>query len=247
MVDWFDEDDETQPQTEAAAGEAQEEATETAAEVPAPKQRKPKAKKAEPPVPTVEKVEAPAAVDDEDDQDDEFDVSNIALDTAFTDFRSEQDLKQLIVRKANRQEWFRVHPTIVVPVLLLVEEEERQVFLLAPNLEEFVGDDAKPSRIYLAVNRQGGYFWLPVTVPNPTKANSWLDSAQAIVLAARTKWVRMVSHIRDGEYKALDLQVDLPEPKWPDLPLKRLLRLGFADRYIKSADHPVIRRLRGLS
>jgi hypothetical protein len=36
------------------------------------------------------------------------------------------------------------------------------------------------------------------------------------------------------------------EPVWPDRPFNELLKLGFGDRIIDSADHPVLKELRGL-
>jgi hypothetical protein len=35
------------------------------------------------------------------------------------------------------------------------------------------------------------------------------------------------------------------EPKWPDLALNELLKLGFKDRIIDSRDHPAMQELRG--
>jgi hypothetical protein len=37
----------------------------------------------------------------------------------------------------------------------------------------------------------------------------------------------------------------LPEPNWPELPFKELLRVAFKDKYINSLDHPILRKLRG--
>ena len=40
---------------------------------------------------------------------------------------------------------------------------------------------------------------------------------------------------------------DWSEPEWPELPFAGILEIAFRDnRIIKSHDHPVIRRLRGL-
>jgi hypothetical protein len=39
----------------------------------------------------------------------------------------------------------------------------------------------------------------------------------------------------------------LPDPVWPQKTLAGLLEIAFCDRVITSPDHPVIRKLRGIS
>jgi hypothetical protein len=48
-----------------------------------------------------------------------------------------------------------------------------------------------------------------------------------------------------GAYDVFQATGDLPEPEWPGLPFRELLRVAFRDRFIQSEDHPVLRRLRG--
>ena len=36
-----------------------------------------------------------------------------------------------------------------------------------------------------------------------------------------------------------------PDPQWPDVPFKELLRIAFNERYIDSLDHPALQSLRG--
>jgi hypothetical protein len=62
---------------------------------------------------------------------------------------------------------------------------------------------------------------------------------------AKTQWVRMVSNLNLGAYDVYTATADLPEPDWPSLTLKEIMRIAFGDYYINSVDHPVIKRLRG--
>ena len=39
--------------------------------------------------------------------------------------------------------------------------------------------------------------------------------------------------------------VPLPEPEWPELSLRELLRIAFKDKMIDDLGHPVLRKLRG--
>ena len=48
-----------------------------------------------------------------------------------------------------------------------------------------------------------------------------------------------------GGYEVFQAQGNLPDPVWPDQPFGYLLRTAFKDRFIKTLDHPMLRRLRG--
>jgi hypothetical protein len=39
----------------------------------------------------------------------------------------------------------------------------------------------------------------------------------------------------------------MSEPEWPDVSFQEIIRLAFRDRLITSLNHPVIKRLRGLT
>jgi hypothetical protein len=38
---------------------------------------------------------------------------------------------------------------------------------------------------------------------------------------------------------------NLPDPDWPALSFRDLLRIAFKDQFIQTLDHPVLRQLRG--
>jgi len=55
---------------------------------------------------------------------------------------------------------------------------------------------------------------------------------------------------RGGEYGRRDVrricgECRPPEPEWPDVGFQRVIDLAFQGRFIRSADHFVIRKLRG--
>jgi hypothetical protein len=39
----------------------------------------------------------------------------------------------------------------------------------------------------------------------------------------------------------------MADPKWPELSFQELLRIAYRDRMVTKIDHPVVKRLRGLS
>jgi hypothetical protein len=62
-----------------------------------------------------------------------------------------------------------------------------------------------------------------------------------------SKWIRVKANMSLGAYEIWEAQGKLPDPEWPDLPYKELLRIAFRDqKIINDLDHPVVKRLRGL-
>ena len=55
----------------------------------------------------------------------------------------------------------------------------------------------------------------------------------------------MVSDTANGIYTHYEPSTDLPDPRWPTLSFREIIRNAFRDRMIESLDHPVIRELRG--
>jgi hypothetical protein len=65
------------------------------------------------------------------------------------------------------------------------------------------------------------------------------------VALAKKSWVRVQADMGLGAYVAYVPKVDLPDPEWPQISLRDLLKLAFRNAYIDSMDHPALRRLRG--
>jgi hypothetical protein len=62
---------------------------------------------------------------------------------------------------------------------------------------------------------------------------------------ATGKWVRVAANMSLGAYDVFEATADLPAPDWQDVPFQQLLSVAFKERFIKSLDHPVLRKLRG--
>jgi len=54
-----------------------------------------------------------------------------------------------------------------------------------------------------------------------------------------------VSDTANGIYTHYEPSTDLPDPRWPTISFREIIRIAFRDRMIESLDHPVIRELRG--
>ena len=48
-----------------------------------------------------------------------------------------------------------------------------------------------------------------------------------------------------GAYDVFEATGELPEPEWPEKDFQSLIEIAFKDHFVRSLDHPVIRRLTG--
>lgn len=62
---------------------------------------------------------------------------------------------------------------------------------------------------------------------------------------AMKEWTRVAANMSLGAYEVFLSTADLPEPVWPETTFKGLLEIAFKDRFIRTPEHPVIRRLQG--
>jgi len=154
------------------------------------------------------------------------------------------------VRKPERSWFVRVHPAEDYRLATAVIElkEDRETYLVAPALWPELAAEATfaPRAIFTAVNRQGVVFLWPVRLPGPDgRIDEWSRTALESAQRAMQKWSRVVANLSLGGYELFEATGQLPEPEWPDLPFRELLRIAFKDRLITTPDHPVLRRLRG--
>jgi hypothetical protein len=130
---------------------------------------------------------------------------------------------------------------------VLVVEEDRETFLVAPTLWEELASEIRPTTLFTAANRQNVLFLWPIRLPGPDgRANPWHESALQAAELAMSSWVRLQANPGLGAYEIFQASAVVPEPVWPtDVDFAQVVKLAFRDRYIASFDHPVLRRLRG--
>jgi hypothetical protein len=164
-----------------------------------------------------------------------------------------REILSVPVRKPNKQEFFRVRPDEPgqgwhLDTVVLELSEDRETYLVAPALREELAAEGRVARLYTCLSRGGALFLWPVPLPGPDgRANPWHQSAHDIAGRAVERWVRMRSDQAAGMYQLLVATGLADEPDWPDLTFRRVLELAFRERLIAGADHPVVRRLRGLA
>lgn len=182
---------------------------------------------------------------------DPFDPVSLRLGTDYSEGLGVRRVFSTIPnRKPNKSEWFRVRSgeewRLQTAVLELEKGVERSTYLVAPSLWPDLSGEITPALLLMCVNRAGDLFLWRVKLPGADgRSNSWTDSALQIAKAAEDNWARMVSDTTNGTYGHYEPSADLPDPRWPTISFREVIRIAFRDRMIESLDHPVIRELRG--
>lgn len=168
------------------------------------------------------------------------------------DFSTGVSVKKVItsipMRKPGNQTFFRVHPDADrrFQAAMLQLKDDGECFLVSRHIVPDVAQEIRAKQLYYALTRDGIPFLWPVNLPGEDgRLDSWSQSAHAAAQIAESSWVRLVANRGFGAYDVMQATGNLDEPNWPDLDFEAVLQLAFKDRVINSADHPVIRRLRG--
>jgi hypothetical protein len=178
-----------------------------------------------------------------------FDPARLRL---TQDFAATAGVRKLLttvpVRKPNRQEFVRVHPSddYRLETAVLELKEERETYLVAPALWPELPGELTPKVIYTTLNRQRVLTLWPIRLPGEDgRIDEWNASALEAAAMARRRWVRVAANMGLGAYEVFEATGALPEPVWPELSFQEMLHVAFKGRYITELDHPVVRRLRG--
>ncbi|MGO8763251.1 MAG: hypothetical protein ACLQUS_14800 [Desulfobaccales bacterium] len=181
--------------------------------------------------------------------DDPFDLNKLRLSQDFAaNLGVKKALLTVPVRKPNRQEFIRVHPDVDwrLQTVILDLKEEQETYLVDPNLWGQLPGELIPMVVYTVMNRQGVLMLWPIRLPGEDgRHNEWHRSALEAAEMAQKEWIRVAANKSLGAYEVYQAVADIPEPEWPDTTFQEILRVAFKDRFIRSSDHPVVRRLRG--
>ena len=153
------------------------------------------------------------------------------------------------VRKPNRQEFVRVRPGDEwrLDTAVFDYKEERESYLVAPDLWPDLSDDVTHRRLVLTMNRQGVLAIWPLKLPGfDGRLDAWSKSALAAAELAEADWVKLQANMSLGAYEVLTGAKDLAEPIWPEgYDLEAIFDIAFKDFRIDTLDHPAIQRLHG--
>jgi len=178
-----------------------------------------------------------------------FDPAALRIAEGFaSNSGAEKLLLVLPVQKPNKQAFVRVHPSPELRVLLALLElqEERETYVVPPNVAKQIPGEVRLVEIRLSVTQQGAAFLWPVPLPPAERAdNSWNVTARAAANRAESEWVRVTPNMGAQCYDVHVAQ-STADPVWPDKSLPELLAIAFGNgRLIDSLDHPVVSRLLG--
>lgn len=178
-----------------------------------------------------------------------FDLNALRLPQNYGEALTvKRQITRVPVRKPSKADFFRSHPdsTWQLPIMVLELPEEREIYLLSPDVWDLLPELQRTVLLVTAVDRRGNAFLIPIPLPGPDgRRNSWHDSLAAVVKAAEKNWVRIIANMNIGGYDMLVAEADLGEPVWPDISFDELVEIAFRGKIIDSPSHPVLQQLMG--
>jgi hypothetical protein len=181
---------------------------------------------------------------------DPFDLASLRLNPSFLETAGVKKLLTTVpARKPIPQDFVRVHPSPEYRenFALIDLKEDREDFLVRPELVPELAGELVYKTIFTAINRQGVLFLWPIRLPTPNdrRSDNWARSAREAAEVAMGQWVRLKSNMSLGAYEITVAESVMAEPEWPDLSFQELVRIAYRDRMVTSLEHPVVKRLRG--
>jgi hypothetical protein len=178
-----------------------------------------------------------------------FDLSKLALPQDFSEFAGVKKILTTVpVKKPNRQDFIRVHEgeDWCLQTAVLELKEERETYLVDAKLRHELPGEILPKVLFPTINRQGVLFLWPVKLPDESgRHDNWNRSALEAAMLAKSNWIRVAANMSLGAYEIFQATGDLPDPTWPEVTFQEIVEIAFRDKFIRSMDHPVVKRLRG--
>ena len=179
-----------------------------------------------------------------------FDPERLRIDLSFSEgVGVKKALITIPVKKPSRQDFIRVHPSAAfrLPVAIIELRDDRETFLVLPDIAREIPGEYTMVTLYTCVNRQGVVFLWPVRLPGSDgRQLEWHRSAAEAAEMAMERWIRVQANMSLGAYEVYEASSTIPEPAWPtDLTFTQMLTIAFKGRLVDSFDHPVLKRLRG--
>ncbi|MCC9600383.1 hypothetical protein LOC67_07405 [Stieleria sp. JC731] len=181
---------------------------------------------------------------------DPFDPASLRInpDTAAGAIGVKRKLLTVKVGRPDKMEFVRVHPDSSnrIDTAYIEDKTNREAYLVAPSLWPELPDFIQPVRLCLSVNRHGTPFLWPAKLPDPNgRPMDWHTSMLEAQELAINAWVRVQADMSAGSYAVFEATGNLPEPQWPELTFKDVLKLAFKTRFIDSMNHSFLQELFG--
>jgi hypothetical protein len=181
--------------------------------------------------------------------DDPFDFDRLRLPQDFAETNVKKALVSVPVGKPDRQVFVRVHPDPAwrLETGLVTLKEERETYLVDRSMWPALAGVVVPTILFTGITRAGGVFLWNVKHPGADSArpNEYNRTQYEAIQLAMRSWIRMSANQSSGSYDVFVAEGHIPEPDWPDVGFRELLKIAFGSRIIRTLDHPVIQRLQG--
>jgi len=156
------------------------------------------------------------------------------------------------VKKPANNVFFRCHPDIKMSLdasVIIGDGGSDDFYFVTPSMLNHHVILPRLRKVTIAVTYTwpGGVIALwPVPIAEESRITCW-KSARAAYELSKKRWVQIVWNAERRDYDVAVAEGINTEPAWPDdLDIRKLLKLGFADKIISSPEHPYVMQLRGL-
>ncbi len=178
-----------------------------------------------------------------------IDLSAVRLSQNFHQMsKTEKLLTHVPVKRPAKHHFFRVHPEEEYRLeAMVIEIDGDETYLLHPSVSGMFPDLARPVRLHLYVTRTNAIGLWPVKLPaEDGKTNPWHSSAAEAAEIAMERWIRLTANRDMGCYDVIAAEGMIVDPKWPEKSMSELINKAFAQRYVDSEDHPLVKELLGM-
>lgn len=181
---------------------------------------------------------------------DPFDPVQFAASGTIVDgFGIVKEMVACPVRRAGKQEFFRIHPgeEFQLRAFILEFRDEGETYLVMPGVAAELPGETRLVSLRLAVTRQGSIFLFPIPEPKiDGRETGWGPSLRAATAKAEKDWVRVIANMNQGAYDVYVAPSKLGNPVWPEKSMRDILAIAFGESFIiRDGGHPVIKRLLG--
>ena len=156
-------------------------------------------------------------------------------------------LAEVSVTRPDKTSFVRVHPDPAYRMDAYILEIKKESYLVTPGLAEMLANEPAMARklLVLAVDQDGTVVLWPIRLPEDGRVDSWNAAALEAAKRAMTEWIRLKPNQKIGRYDVTSAIDQSPVPKFPEISLREINKIAFANKLIDSWDHPVLKRLRG--
>ena len=158
-----------------------------------------------------------------------FDPGRLRLSQNFAESAGvKKALITVPVRKPGRQDFVRTHPDPLyrLETAVLELKEDRETYLVEPDLWNELPGEIVPKVLFTTINRQGVLSIWPIRLPQVDgRHDEWSRSALDAAEMAKSMWIRVTANMNLGAYEVYEAISSLPEPEWPDIGFQEILKL----------------------